>query len=66
MAVTADQSEEDFDRVISVNLKGMWLCMKYDIRQMLTHGSGAIVNNASVAGLATAGFQRNSSTWKPN
>lgn len=46
------QSEEDFDRTISVNLKGVWLCLKYEIRQMLKQGTGgAIVNMASVLGL---------------
>lgn len=51
---TADYSEEMFDRVIAVNLKGVWLCMKYEIIQMLSQGGGAIVNTASVAGLAGA------------
>lgn len=46
------QSEEDFDRTINVNLKGVWLCLKYEIRQMLKQGNGgAIVNMASVLGL---------------
>src|SRR5579863_3930146 len=46
------QSEEDFDRTISINLKGVWLCLKYEISQMLKQGSGgAIVNMASVLGL---------------
>jgi NAD(P)-dependent dehydrogenase (short-subunit alcohol dehydrogenase family) len=46
------QSEEDFDRTIEINLKGVWLCLKYEIRQMLKQGGGgAIVNMASVAGL---------------
>lgn len=44
-------TEEDWDRTMEVNLKSMWLCMKYQIAQMLTQGGGAIVNNASVAGL---------------
>lgn len=43
--------EEDWDRVISVNLKGVWLCMKYEISQMLTQGSGVIVNTSSAGGL---------------
>ena len=43
--------EENWDRVIAVNLKGVWLCMKYEIPYMLSQGSGAIVNTASVAGL---------------
>jgi NAD(P)-dependent dehydrogenase (short-subunit alcohol dehydrogenase family) len=46
------QSEEDFDRTININLKGVWLCLKYEIRQMLKQGSGgAIVNMASITGL---------------
>jgi len=46
------QSEEDWDRTIAINLKGVWLCLKYEIRQMLKQGgSGAIVNMASIAGL---------------
>ena len=46
------QSEEDWDRTIAINLKGVWLCLKYEIRQMLKHGGpGAIVNMASVLGL---------------
>ncbi len=50
-AWTADCSEEDWDRVIGINLKGVWLCMKSEIPQMLKQGGGAIVNTASVAGL---------------
>jgi NAD(P)-dependent dehydrogenase (short-subunit alcohol dehydrogenase family) len=47
-----EQSEEDFDRVIAINLKGVWLCLKYEIQQMLKQGTGgAIVNMSSVAGL---------------
>jgi NAD(P)-dependent dehydrogenase (short-subunit alcohol dehydrogenase family) len=46
------QSEEDWDRTIDINLKGVWLCLKYEIRQMLKQGGGgAIVNMASIAGL---------------
>ncbi len=46
------QSEEDWDRTIAINLKGVWLCLKYEIRQMLKQGgAGAIVNMASVLGL---------------
>jgi len=48
---TADYDEEVWDRVIRVNLKGVWLCLKYEIAQMLRQGGGAIVNTASVAGL---------------
>src|SRR5271163_2430541 len=47
-----EQSEEDWDRTIDINLKGVWLCLKYEIRQMVKQGGGgAIVNMASVAGL---------------
>jgi NAD(P)-dependent dehydrogenase (short-subunit alcohol dehydrogenase family) len=46
------QSEEDFDRTININLKGVWLCLKYEIQQMLKQGGGgAIVNMASIMGL---------------
>ncbi|MGO9265263.1 MAG: SDR family oxidoreductase [Candidatus Binataceae bacterium] len=48
---TADTSEEIFDRIIAINLKGVWLCMKYEIPQMLKNGGGAIVNTAWAAGL---------------
>jgi len=45
------QSEEDWDRTIDINLKGVWLCLKYEIRQMLRQGGGgAIVNMSSIAG----------------
>ncbi len=50
-APIATQPEEDFDRVIEINLKGVWLCLKYEIRQMMSQKGGAIVNMASVAGL---------------
>lgn len=48
---TADSTREDWDRVIGVNLRGVWSCMKYELRQMQRQGSGAIVNNASVGAL---------------
>jgi NAD(P)-dependent dehydrogenase (short-subunit alcohol dehydrogenase family) len=45
-------TEEDFDRTINVNLKGVWLCLKYEIQQMIKQGAGgAIVNMASIMGL---------------
>lgn len=47
----ADAAEDEWDRLIAVNLKGVWLCMKYEILQMLKQGCGSIVNTASVAGL---------------
>ncbi|MGA9041479.1 MAG: SDR family oxidoreductase [Terriglobales bacterium] len=46
------QSEADWDQTIAINLKGVWLCLKYEIRQMLKQGGGgAIVNMSSIAGL---------------
>ncbi len=53
-----NHSEDEWDRVIGINLKGVWLCMKAQIPQMLKQGGGAIVNNASVAGLV--GIRRTS------
>jgi NAD(P)-dependent dehydrogenase (short-subunit alcohol dehydrogenase family) len=50
------QSEEDWDRTIDINLKGVWLSLKYEIQQMLKQGAGgAIVNMASVTGLVGGG-----------
>lgn len=51
LELLADDTEESFDHLIGVNLKGVFLCMKYEIKQMLAQGSGAIVNTASTAGL---------------
>jgi NAD(P)-dependent dehydrogenase (short-subunit alcohol dehydrogenase family) len=48
---TADWAEESFDRMIAVNLKSVWLCMREEIRHMLSQGGGAIVNTGSIAGL---------------
>jgi NAD(P)-dependent dehydrogenase (short-subunit alcohol dehydrogenase family) len=51
-APIVEQSEDDWNRVIDINLKGTWLCLKYEIQQMLKQGGGgAIVNMSSVAGL---------------
>ena len=47
----ADMDDPTFDNVIAVDLKGIFLCMKYEIQQMLQNGGGAIVNNASIAGM---------------
>ncbi|WP_298403362.1 SDR family oxidoreductase [uncultured Chloroflexus sp.] len=51
-AMLVDYPEEVWDRVIDINLKGVWLCMKHEIRQMLQQGGGSIVNTSSVAGLS--------------
>jgi NAD(P)-dependent dehydrogenase (short-subunit alcohol dehydrogenase family) len=51
IAPTAESTREDWDRVIGINLRGVWSCMKYELRQMERQGSGAIVNNASVGAL---------------
>lgn len=50
-SLAAEGTEENWDRVIDVNLKGVFLCMKAEIPHMLSQGSGAIVNCSSVAGL---------------
>jgi NAD(P)-dependent dehydrogenase (short-subunit alcohol dehydrogenase family) len=47
----ADASGEDFERVMEINLRGVWNCMKYELRQMSKQGSGAIVNCSSIGGL---------------
>jgi NAD(P)-dependent dehydrogenase (short-subunit alcohol dehydrogenase family) len=46
-----DNTEENWDRVMGIMLKGVWLCMKYQIPRMLQRGAGAIVNNSSIVGL---------------
>ncbi len=46
-----EQTEETFDQIIDINIKGVWLSMKYEIPQMLKNGGGAIVNTSSVGGL---------------
>ena len=51
IAPTAESSPDDWDRVIGINLRGVWSSMKYELRQMQRQGSGAIVNNASVGAL---------------
>jgi NAD(P)-dependent dehydrogenase (short-subunit alcohol dehydrogenase family) len=48
---TAESSNEEFERVISINLRGVWSCMKHELRQMRHQGSGAIVNCSSIGGL---------------
>src|SRR5256886_16831821 len=51
IAPTAASTREDWDRVIGINLRGVWSCMKNELRQMERQGSGAIVNNASVGAM---------------
>jgi NAD(P)-dependent dehydrogenase (short-subunit alcohol dehydrogenase family) len=46
-----DMSEQDFDRCVEINLKGVWLGLKHELPRMLAAGGGAIVNTASLAGL---------------
>ena len=47
-----EASDRNFERVMAVNVRGVWLCLKHEIRQMRRQGAGAIVNTASVAGLS--------------
>ena len=51
----AQASEADFDKLMAINVKGVWLCMKYEIEQMMKQGSGAIINTSSVGGIVGAG-----------
>ncbi len=51
VALTADCTEENWDRTIGIDLKGVWLCMKYEIPQMVKQGGGVIVNTSSMGGL---------------
>jgi len=51
LAETADSTREDYDRVMGINLRGVWSCMKFELRQMRKQGSGAIVNCSSLGGL---------------
>lgn len=52
---THEHSEEAWDQIIDINLKGVWLCMKYELAQMIKQGKGAIVNNSSVLGFSGLG-----------
>ena len=47
----AEITDEEFDRTVAVDLKGVWNCMRYEIRQMLKQGGGAIVNTSSQGGV---------------
>jgi NAD(P)-dependent dehydrogenase (short-subunit alcohol dehydrogenase family) len=51
LAETADSPRDDYDRVMAINLQGIWSCMKFELQQMRTQGSGAIVNCSSLGGL---------------
>jgi NAD(P)-dependent dehydrogenase (short-subunit alcohol dehydrogenase family) len=51
LAETADSPRDDYDRVMAINLRGVWSCMKFELRQMRKQGSGAIVNCSSLGGL---------------
>jgi NAD(P)-dependent dehydrogenase (short-subunit alcohol dehydrogenase family) len=51
LAETADTTREDYDRVMGVNLRGVWSCMKFELQQMRKQGSGTIVNCSSLGGL---------------
>src|SRR5438874_2689527 len=51
LAETADAPREDFDRVIAINLRGVWSCMKFELRQMRKQGGGAVVNCSSLGGI---------------
>ena len=56
-SVTVDVTEEEWDRIIAINLRSVFLCMKYEIPLMLEHGGGAIVNNSSGAGIKPLGVE---------
>jgi NAD(P)-dependent dehydrogenase (short-subunit alcohol dehydrogenase family) len=51
MAQTADVTLEDWQRLLGINLTGVWLCMKHELAQMSAQGGGVIINNASILGL---------------
>ncbi len=51
LAETADTTREDYDRVMGINLRGEWSCMKFELQQMRKQGGGAIVNCSSLGGL---------------
>lgn len=59
LAETADTTREDYDRVMSINLRGEWSCMKFELQHMRKRGSGAIVNCSSLGGLV-GGAERGS------
>jgi len=57
LADTADSTRADYDKVMGINLRGVWSCMKFELQQMRTQGVGAIVNCSSIGGL-TGGAER--------
>jgi NAD(P)-dependent dehydrogenase (short-subunit alcohol dehydrogenase family) len=57
LAETADSPRDDYDRVMAINLRGVWSCMKFELQQMRKQGTGAIVNCSSLGGLI-GGAQR--------
>ncbi len=52
-APIVEMAEEDWDRTIAINLKGVWLCLKHECAQMLAQGGGTIVNTASIMGVVS-------------
>ncbi len=58
LASVVDHTEETWNRTLDTNLKGTWLCMKYEIQQMLEQGSGAIVNTTSTGGFMVGNRHR--------
>ncbi|WP_413998897.1 SDR family oxidoreductase [Flavobacterium sp. W1B] len=57
LAEAADQTRKDFDKVVGINLRGVWSCMKYELQQMRKQGNGSIVNCSSIGGIL-GGAQR--------
>jgi NAD(P)-dependent dehydrogenase (short-subunit alcohol dehydrogenase family) len=53
VVLTAELDEDEFDRIIAINLKGVFLCMKYQLQQMVKQGNGVIVNISSIGGLVS-------------
>lgn len=56
VAMFNDSTEENWDEVMNINLKGIWRCMKHEVKHMLENGGGSIVNMASTSGLVGNGF----------
>jgi len=51
VAEMADAGSDEYERVMGINLRGVWNCMKYELRQMRGQGSGSVVNNSSIGGI---------------